>query len=545
MKKSILVSLITAIILSCGNNQSSEIKLIPVFIDKKVGYVDKKGKLIIPPRFLEGEYFNGEIALVQDTSKLYGYIDETGAWIIQPKYIYATSFTEEKASVVLQDSMPVIINKKGEIILRPKNVYLIGQYRNGFAQCIFNDDSCGFIDNNLKILKKFDGEVSDFEDELALVYLNKDKCFGFFSTKGQWTIKPIYKNASSFNNGYAIVKPNKTFGIINTQGEMILNPLFDDIKYWWNKKLISVKTNGKWGYIDRDGNIKIPPVYNDAGSFRNGIAAVKIDEQWGFIDEEGKIVITPQFTETRRIDNDIIYFNNNSNAGFIARDGKIIVSGLFDSLFSKSNNLVTSDYCDTNEILDAFFNKVLNPFLQKTEINLKEIASKYDKVNCGFLNFIDNSYINRFFFVTNILYLSGLKVHFKDKIVFGELAFQRNGLKFPIAGTQSSKQKGDTELDLFVQNDYAKADIIEFKLKINQYKDTKSKIRYGDSTIIERDNKLFSSLKEKLGSKFGSSIEKIEEDNYIKKKLYEFETPLFLIHLTKERFGINIIIKYK
>ena len=57
--------------------------------------------------------------------------------------------------------------------------------------------------------------------------------------------------------------------------------------------------DGKWGFVDKDGEKVINPQYEDARSFANGFAAVKKNGLWGFINTEGKIVIEFQFDGAR------------------------------------------------------------------------------------------------------------------------------------------------------------------------------------------------------------------------------------------------------
>ncbi len=61
--------------------------------------------------------------------------------------------------------------------------------------------------------------------------------------------------------------------------------------------LIAFCQEGKWGYIDSYGEVKIKPNYEQAKSFSNGIAAVCKDGRWGFIDKENHLVIDYQFTD--------------------------------------------------------------------------------------------------------------------------------------------------------------------------------------------------------------------------------------------------------
>jgi len=51
------------------------------------------------------------------------------------------------------------------------------------------------------------------------------------------------------------------------------------------------KVNGKWGYEDTDGNLKIPASFDKAWSFNGGLSPVEKNGKWGFINVTGKEVI--------------------------------------------------------------------------------------------------------------------------------------------------------------------------------------------------------------------------------------------------------------
>ena len=50
---------------------------------------------------------------------------------------------------------------------------------------------------------------------------------------------------------------------------------------------------GIWGngYIDKKGNFIIPPNFDHASSFSEGLASVQINEKWGYVNKKGAFVI--------------------------------------------------------------------------------------------------------------------------------------------------------------------------------------------------------------------------------------------------------------
>lgn len=79
------------------------------------------------------------------------------------------------------------------------------------------------------------------------------------------------------------------WGYINRNGEMVIEPIYHDA---WNfhEGLAVVKVEWARGYIDREGNYVVEPKYQYAGPFRDGKAKVMLDDVWEYIDHEGKKV---------------------------------------------------------------------------------------------------------------------------------------------------------------------------------------------------------------------------------------------------------------
>ncbi|WP_040626229.1 WG repeat-containing protein [Mucilaginibacter paludis] len=74
------------------------------------------------------------------------------------------------------------------------------------------------------------------------------------NNKGNWIIKPKYKEAQPFYKGVAIVKIKNRYGLINKKGQLVINQIFDE--FWGFKNGVSVIRNyNKYGFINYRGKI--------------------------------------------------------------------------------------------------------------------------------------------------------------------------------------------------------------------------------------------------------------------------------------------------
>src|SRR5258707_1057928 len=60
-------------------------------------------------------------------------------------------------------------------------------------------------------------------------------------------------------------------------------------------ELAAKSKDGKVGFINPSGEFVVPPSFDDALPFSDGLAAVKTGDKWGFVDTDGRQVIPPHF----------------------------------------------------------------------------------------------------------------------------------------------------------------------------------------------------------------------------------------------------------
>ncbi|GHT08681.1 hypothetical protein AGMMS49525_17840 [Bacteroidia bacterium] len=88
-----------------------------------------------------------------------------------------------------------------------------------------------------------------------------------------------------------------------------------------------VKSGGKWGYINLEGEYVIKPKFEEAQSFQDGLALVKSGGKWGYINLEGEYAIAPQFKEANSFHEDLARVKSvGGKVGYIGKDGKYVIA---------------------------------------------------------------------------------------------------------------------------------------------------------------------------------------------------------------------------
>ena len=193
----------------------------------KVGFVDKTGKEVIPFQYDYAESFSEDLAVVCNRRYGYGFIDKTGQEVIPCKYDDAVSFSGGLAKVKLDDKWS-FIDKTGREVIPYKYSYM-----------------------------------ADFSEGLAAVELN-DK-WGFIDKTGQEVVPCKYGGAASFSEGLATVCNDRgKHGFIDKTGKEVI-PFKYDGTGAFSEGFVSVKLNGKWGYISLGGGTTIPTKPTVAG----------------------------------------------------------------------------------------------------------------------------------------------------------------------------------------------------------------------------------------------------------------------------------------
>ncbi|HYG37583.1 MAG TPA: WG repeat-containing protein [Cytophagales bacterium] len=162
--------------------------------DKKEGFVDVNGKVVIEPQFQSVGYFSDGLAWAKTVDEKVGFLNKQGEWVIEPQFTAAKNFDA----------------------------------KSGLAR-VKVADSWQFVDKTGKVMTLNDAEsFDDFKEGLCSG--KKGGKIGFYDNTGKWVIEPQFEGVRDFKNGFAAAKSGGKWGMIDRSGKWVIEPNYSGIK---------------------------------------------------------------------------------------------------------------------------------------------------------------------------------------------------------------------------------------------------------------------------------------------------------------------------
>lgn len=170
--------------------------------------------------------------------------------------------------------------------------------------------------------------------------------------------------ANNTNNNVEIypIKQNGKWGYINKLGQITIEPKFS-IALPFSDGLAFVKTTKSFNFrvIDSNGNIvlKLPLEVNipsKNSGYSEDLAPVSVNGKYGFINANGKTVINFQYDFAEAFSEGLALVKKDGKYGFIDKDGKSVIEPHFDSARGFSDGLA-GVYLQKTDKYPLFINK--------------------------------------------------------------------------------------------------------------------------------------------------------------------------------------------
>lgn len=270
-----------------------------VFIVQKgqnYGVVDIQGKTIVEASYsdltIEGIYIYANKGNQTEVFDIEGNKQEI------PKYKTITPTKNENYNITIDSNNKYgVTDKQGNVII-PNNYYYAEYISGDYFIVSGIEGKSGIIDvKNETILSiKYDivQKIEDFN--IIQTGIVEENLLELYNGN--------MKKILSMENGRIVEEQTyiKVFSDKETRYFLKDGTEIKNTELFTANKLFAIERNGKWGFADKQGNIKVEPIYDKVSDFNtNGFAAICKDKKWGSIDTEGKIVIEPTYIFSERI----------------------------------------------------------------------------------------------------------------------------------------------------------------------------------------------------------------------------------------------------
>ena len=337
---------------------------------------------------------------------LYGVIRKNGKTILpaayqkvvlKEDYILTFEKSNDKLQWVLRDTLgqrqnsksyDLISRKQGEIFPVIKNEYWGAINERGLEIVVCVYDSI-FESANNQLSVKFKGQygiISLKEEWLAypqpykLKLLNQDRYFkkkdgmlmlcSFAGTTLYFTINPIDIKEDHF------IEHVSTGGTwtVDFDGRIISRQLppaepTEEI-FPSTEGLRGIKKNGRYGFIDDQGRLRIANRYENIKPFSEGLAPIKLRNKWGFINRDEKIIIQPAYEDVTPFEKHYSYVKQNGLCGLLSHEGKLVLPTRYSEIKILDNGRLFLSLNGLQGLADQHGNILLHPkYTSVTDLN--------------------------------------------------------------------------------------------------------------------------------------------------------------------------------
>lgn len=214
-----------------------------------------------------------------------------------------------------------------------------------------------------------------------------------------------YEYIDEVKEGLIGVQNNDNWGFINTQGKVVIPFIYDNVGDFHNG-LAKVTKNDKAGFINIQGKVVVPLIYDYAGDFHDGLASVRKNGKEGFINTQGKVVIPFVYDVADAFYQGVAPVYQDDELFLINREGKKIATiqgGDYYGRFRTSDGLIA--FCSSDVYGDDYYLHFVDNFgnhSQAISTGYKNICTSFGAAGAGvkyamdYNGFIDIGYFLNF-----------------------------------------------------------------------------------------------------------------------------------------------------
>ena len=261
----------------------------------------------------------------------WGFMNRVGKESIHCIYDSIAHFKNGKA-IITYFGKKGIINKNGDWKTRPIYDEITGTD--------FENYTCRL--GNQYFLKRYDGELIYFSSNP--IYLEEGIIYENLANGNQQKISAsgtiiIDNELVEPTEGWSIIKIDGKYGFVDKTGLLKITYRYDSLQPF-HEGFAPFQLLGNWGFINTDEQIIAQPIYSHVSPYSNGIAVVTQNDKQGLINTEGAYILKPKYDALTPINNSGWLISNKRLKGLASKTGIIILNPLFNEITVINHHLI-------------------------------------------------------------------------------------------------------------------------------------------------------------------------------------------------------------
>jgi hypothetical protein len=340
----------------------------------KTGIIDRSGKVIIKPLYSSIEVDRDFLRAVQriDGKDRWVLLDTVGQSITTRNYEYIGPYNGNYFPIKNRGYWGALSREGKEIVacvhdsfLQNLNDFIVVKFKGSYGIInlkeewiatpqsslirLLNGDRYLLISPKTKFLKSMNGQVIYFSDNT--LDASSDHLLEHLPSGAVWKIDlngvivdrfivpEAVDEIYSESEGLRAIKKDGRYGFIDNRGRLRIANRYEAVKSF-SETLAAARILGKWGFINHADAIAIQPVYDEVFPFKNNLAVVKQKELVGLVDTKGKLVLPIRYDSIVVLNGKRELVKQNNFWGLADSGGKMIINPKYDVLTDLNNGYV-------------------------------------------------------------------------------------------------------------------------------------------------------------------------------------------------------------
>lgn len=165
-------------------------------------------------------------------------------------------------------------------------------------------------------------------------------------------LEPKFDDLGSMNDGLAAASVGGKYGYVDKSGEIVIDPQYtfaspfqNEVAFVSTKNIPEMRGRGiatlnlEIGLINTSNDLLTDQKFELVQEFSEGLAAVRINRKWGYINTSGSIVVEPRFDDAKEFQNGYAVVVLGMGHGIIDAKGNEVVEPKFWRMYGFENGL--------------------------------------------------------------------------------------------------------------------------------------------------------------------------------------------------------------